>query len=90
MEKAPLLFNRNKGFDPKKQTIDHENPCSLVLSRRPGEKIIIDVEGELIEVFVTGIETHGRTPTVKILFKASKRVKVDREEVYIRKIQGIK
>ena len=50
----------------------------LILTRRVGEKLIIDVNGEIIEVIPLGIKGNQ----VKIGVQADKSVVVHREEIW--------
>lgn len=57
----------------------------LVLTRRAGERLIISVPGiEPITVAVT-----GAVGQVRIGVDAPKDVGIDREEIYLKKLQGV-
>ena len=56
----------------------------LILTRRVSEKLITDVNGEIIDVMVLGIKGNQ----VKIGVQASDSVTIDREEIYLLKNSG--
>ena len=56
----------------------------MILTRRVGEKLIIDVNGEIIDVMALGIKGNQ----VKIGVQASDSVTIDREEIYLLKNSG--
>lgn len=55
---------------------------ALILSRRPGETIVIETpSGEIVEVTVLG--TNG--PQIRMAVSAPEATSIDREEIYKRK-----
>jgi len=58
----------------------------LVLTRKQLETVIIDVDGEMIEVIVAEI----RGDKVKLAFSASKRVQINRPEIREKKLNSAK
>jgi carbon storage regulator len=59
----------------------------LILSRRPGEKIILYTD-EGLKIVLTALERH--TGQMRIGVDAPVGVHVDREEIYIRKLEQAK
>jgi sRNA-binding carbon storage regulator CsrA len=78
------MFKRKLSLIPaaKQDNSINDDKQTLKLQRRAGEKIIIEVDGEIIEVIIGEIVNLS---TTRIVVKASKRVKVDREEIYLKK-----
>jgi len=64
-------------MDPK-----NKNNGQLVLTRRIGERIIIG-NGDVV-ITIVDIQRNQ----VRIGFKADKNIKIDREEIYLRKQEG--
>ena len=56
----------------------------LILTRRVGEKLMIELDGQLVEVVPLGIKGNQ----VRLGIKADKSVAVHREEIYNRIKKG--
>lgn len=59
----------------------------LILSRRPGEKIIMCTK-DGVKIVLTALERH--TGQIRFGIDAPAGVSIDREEIYIRKLEQAK
>lgn len=57
----------------------------LILTRRPGEKIIMDIDGDKVEVEVLGAQNNY---DVRLGISAPKSITILREEVALREQQA--